>query len=300
MEFINQFRGELAALTAALIWAFATFIFVNLGKQLPPMSLNLAKTGIAIVITGLAILLLGDRNLTGDMGSIGLLFVSGAIGISFGDTAFFEALRCLGARRALLMESLAPPLTALLALVFLNEVLSSTAWLGIVLTIAGVSWVVVERTPDVVQDYLRPWRGIGFGLMAALGQAGGAVITRSVLVDTDMSTLWSTLIRLTGGTVVLLLWRGMRGQTWQGVEVLRTPRFLWILVSTSFASTFLAIWLQQTSLKYAAAGVAQSLSATSPLFALAIGLVVGEMVTIRAFLGVIMALGGIWLLFGQG
>jgi drug/metabolite transporter (DMT)-like permease len=300
MEFISQFRGEVAALTAALIWACATFIFLKLGKQLPPMSLNLAKSGIAIVLTVLAILLLGDRTISADIRGIGFLFVSGAIGIAFGDTAFFEALKCLGSRRALLMESLAPPLTALLALVVLQEVLTATAWLGIGLTIVGVSWVVVERTPDVAQQYLQPMRGIIFGLMAALGQAGGAVITRSVLVDTDMSTLWSTLIRLIGGVVVLFLWRSIRRQPWQGLETLRTPRFLGILVATSFMSTFLAIWLQQTSLKYAAAGVAQSLSATSPLFALVIGLLLGETVTVRAFLGVIVALGGIWLLFGQG
>jgi drug/metabolite transporter (DMT)-like permease len=65
----------------------------------------------------------------------------------------------------------------------------------------------------------------------------------------------------------------------------------------AFFGTYLAIWLQQTALKYAPAGVAQALLATSPIFVLPLLLALKERVSLRAALGALVALAGIWLLF---
>ena len=65
----------------------------------------------------------------------------------------------------------------------------------------------------------------------------------------------------------------------------------------AFGSTYLGIWLQQTSLKFAPTGIAQTLLATSPIFILPIMALMGEKVSIRAILGVLLAIGGISLLF---
>jgi drug/metabolite transporter (DMT)-like permease len=60
----------------------------------------------------------------------------------------------------------------------------------------------------------------------------------------------------------------------------------------------MGIWLQQISLKYAAAGVAQTLFATSPLFVLPIVAVMGEYISLRSLLGAILAIAGVGLIFG--
>jgi drug/metabolite transporter (DMT)-like permease len=295
---ILNFRGELAALSAALIWAIASIIYIRLGKQLPPLVLNLSKSAIAIVLILLTLLLRGNFLPDTTPAAVGLLLLSGAIGIGFGDTAFFEALNCLGARRCLLMEALAPPLTAFLALIFLGEQLSILAYLGIGLTVAGVSWVIVERVPDGGQGNFRPLRGVGFGMIAALGQAGGSVLSRAALASTEVSPLWSTLIRLAAGVAVLLVWAVFQQRSKQGFRPLRSPRLLAILTLAAFFSTYLAIWLQQTAFKFTAAGIAQALSATSPLFVIPVAMWMGDRVSPRAILGVLVALGGVWLLFG--
>ncbi|NJN58582.1 MAG: DMT family transporter [Leptolyngbyaceae cyanobacterium SL_5_9] len=295
---ILNFRGELAALSAALIWAIASIIYIRLGKQLPPLVLNLSKSAIAIVLIGLTLGLRGDFLPETTPAAVGLLLTSGAIGIGFGDTAFFEALNCLGVRRCLLMEALAPPLTALLALIFLGEQLTALSYLGIGLTVAGVSWVIVERVPDAGRGNFRPLRGVGFGMIAALGQAGGSVMSRAALASTEISPLWSTLIRLAAGVAVLLIWAVFQQRGKQGFRPLRSPRLLAILTLAAFFSTYLAIWLQQTAFKFTAAGIAQALSATSPLFVIPVAMWMGDRVSPRAILGVLVALGGVWLLFG--
>jgi drug/metabolite transporter (DMT)-like permease len=297
MSFLLDFRGELAALSAALIWAIASVIYLGVARQLSPLTLNLVKGAISIAFILLTLLLRGDFLPDTTPLALGLLMVSGAIGIGMGDTAYFEALYCLGARRALLLEALAPPLTAVLALGFLQEALSWNSGLGIALTIAGVTWVVVERVPAAEQEQLRSARGIGFGIVAALGQASGAVLSRAALAQTEISPLWSTLVRLTAGTLVLLLWLSWQQQSVQELKLLRSPRIFGTVTVTAFFSTYLAIWLQQIALKFTAAGIAQSLSATSPLFVLPLAIGLGERVSPRTILGVLVALSGVWLLF---
>jgi drug/metabolite transporter (DMT)-like permease len=55
--------------------------------------------------------------------------------------------------------------------------------------------------------------------------------------------------------------------------------------------------LQQISLKFTEAGIAKSLGATSPLFVLPLAIWMGEVVSLRAILGVLVALAGVGLLF---
>lgn len=295
-----SFPGELAALTAALIWAIASVIYTGMGRTLSPLILNLAKGTIAI---GFLIVTLGLRGqLFPEVGlpAIGLLLLSGAIGIGLGDTAYFQALKSLGARRTLVLEYIAPPLAALMALVWLREQLRWTAWMGMGLTIAGVLWVVLERELETEPRSSAPLSGIGWGVLAAVGQAGGSVLSRAALAGKTIDPMWSTLVRLTAGVLVLLMWAGVQRRDPSELKPLGDRRFLLTLTVTAFASTYLAMWLQQISLKHTATGIAQSLSATSPLFVIPIALWQGEKVSWRGILGVLVALGGVGLLLDRG
>jgi drug/metabolite transporter (DMT)-like permease len=297
-SFLLPFRGELAALSAALIWASASVIYIGVGRQLSPLILNFTKGWIAVVLLLFTLLLRGQFLPSISATHWGLLLLSGILGIGFGDTAYFNALNCIGARRTLLLETLAPSLSALLALLFLQEHLSPSAGWGIGLTLAGVFWVVAERIPTA-HTHFRPWRGLGFGLLAALGQSIGAVLSRAALSGTEIDPLWSTLIRLIGGTIVLAIWAAVRQTPREMLKPVQSRRLFTVVAGTAFISTYLGIWLQQISLKYAATGVAQALTNTSPLFVLPISFCMGEKVSLRAILGVTVTLVGVWLLFNR-
>lgn len=296
MTFLLQFRGEIAALAAALIWAIASIVYTGVGRQITPLALNFTKGWIVIVLLVLTLLLTRQAIPSIDAFNFLLLFLSGTIGIGFGDTAYFKALNCIGARRTLLFETLAPPLSAVFALLFLNEQISTSAWLGIGLTISGVIWVILERAADVHENF-RPLQGSVFGLLAAIGQAGGAVLSRSALVNSEIDSLWSTLIRLLGGTIVLFVWILLQRQSSEMLKPLQNRRLLIVIAGTGFISTYLGIWLQQTSLKFAATGIAQALSSTSPLFVIPLAWLMGDRITMRSVTGALIALLGVSLLF---
>lgn len=334
MTLITAYPGELAALGGALLWAIASTIYAQAGQTMVPLVLNVTKGVVAIAFMMMTLTLQQSVLPSLNAREWLLLIGSGIVGIGIGDTVFFMALNSIGARRTILLEALAPPLAAMLAIAFLGEVLGWAAYGGIGLTVFGVTWVVLERTaetPNAALETSSPSsrkssaasgvqplpsgvqpkpsevqpkqyrQGLLYALLAALCQATGAVMTRAALVDTSISPLWSGLIRLTAGTglavllVITLL--GSHRMERRVFQPLRSLSFLGLIAATAFGSTFLAIWLQQTALKFTAAGIAQALTSTSPLFVIPFAMMMGDRITLRSILGVLVALAGIWLLF---
>ncbi|MGI0490241.1 DMT family transporter [Alkalinema pantanalense CENA528] len=297
MAILLEFRGELAALGSALIWSIAAIVYTNLGQQFSPLILNFTKGWLAL---GMLILTLLPQIALGHslpLQAITLLTLSGVMGIGLGDTAYFAALNRIGPRRSLLIASLSPGLTALLSWQFLQEALSLRAWLGIFLTLSGVLWVTLDRNQPEDIPHLRYRRGIVMAILSALGQAIGAVLSRAALVNSTVDPLWSTLLRLGGGTIVLLGLIIAQQQAKDITQPLHPRRIFATIAVTAFFSTYVGIWFQQIAFKYTAAGIAQALNSTSPLFILPLALALGDQLSLRAILGAITACSGVWLLF---
>lgn len=294
--------GQLAALVAAFLWATSSFIYSFVGQKIPPLQLNFLKGIIAIFLILMTFGIQPPR-----IGSIALmpalmLALSGVIGIGLGDTAFFLALNNLGVRKTLLLETVAPPLSAFLGFILIGEIISPQLWLGIVLILFGVIWVIWERSErNLVVEYRI---GLIWVMLAAISQSLGAVLSRMALLNSEINPLESSLIRLMAGSAIALflslipIFSADKSLT---ATIKSLPaRTILIIFLASFGGTYLGIWLQQISFKYTSIGIAQTLLATSPLFSLVIALVRKEKVTLRSFLGVTLAIVGIgFLLIGS-
>lgn len=294
---MTDYIGEIAALSTAVLWAISTTIYGRVGIMIPPLILNTIKGAIAILLLGLTIIILKGETASLPLTPMVFLLVSGAIGIGLGDTAFFNTLKNLGARRTLLLETLAPPLTALLAAIFLDEQLTRLSWGGIFLTVMGVAWVITERSPQNTITASNLKAGLVWGVLTELAQATGAVLSRTALMDTVVSPLWSSLLRISAGVAIALLLILLQGRQGQFFQIQWSWRVVGLLAVAALIGTYLAIWLQQTGLKYAPAGVAQTLASTSPLFVLPLAAMQGDRITLRALAGVCLAIAGIGLLF---
>ncbi len=295
-----EYLGEISALAAALVWALATWIYSQFSHQFSAMQLNIVKGVIAsaMMFAIIPFMPLPERGWVIESEHILILAFSGVIGIAIGDSAYFAALKRLGANKTLLLESLAPPLSGVLALIVLEAELSVKSWLGVVITTAAVAFVVFRPSryePKVSKV------GIGFGILASICQASGVVISHYALVAGDIPPLWGAFIRLSIGVLVVILviqffepapfsdikkhWNGM-------ISKQKGMLFMAILVGT-----FLALWLQQIALKNSNPAIAQTLIATSPLFILLIYAWRGEKVSSISVIGTLAAVGGISLFF---
>jgi drug/metabolite transporter (DMT)-like permease len=311
IDFFEPYLGEIAALSAAFLWAISSVIYSRLGLKIAPLQLNLSKgiIAIALIVATLAWQktaftkseeapsFYGGVSLTDiSWQTIALLFLSGAIGIGLGDTAYFAALNSLGARRTLLLETASPPMGALLALMIIGEQLTPIAWCGILLTIIGIAWVISERNP--VDQVSISSLGVIWSVLAAIAQAVGSVISRFALIHSNISPLASTLVRLVGGTIIVMGLLLITDATKQSkVKLKLSLRSLGIIAIAATGSTYLGIWLQQTALKFAPTGIAQTFLATSPLFILPIVALQGEKINLRSLIGVLISLSGIAFMF---
>jgi drug/metabolite transporter (DMT)-like permease len=293
--------GEAAALGAALVWSIASMVFQRLGVTIDPLRLNVLKGLVSVTLFIMTIYLGGVIRPELDRTAIALIGSSGLIGIGLGDTAFFKALNSLGPRRTLLLVTSATPMTAVLGMVTLGETLTMQAIAGIIAIAGGIAWVISDRVADVQGSGVW-WQGVLWGLVAAASQAVGVVLSRAALADTDISALWSTVLRIAIGIVPLLLWESLgivrhrrERQAWR--KILTTPKILAAILFGSFFGTYLAIWLQQTSIKFAPVGIAQTLSSTSPLFVLPLAAWAGDRIRSRSLWGVAIVLVGVAMLF---
>ena len=288
--------GELAALAAAFVWALSSTIWQRVGQEIPAVVLNLLKGAIALFMLLSTLLIFGKSLPAINPNVLAMLLIGGVLGIGIGDTAWFVVLKYLGARRTLLLETLSPPLTALFAFIFLQEKLSLIACTGILLTIFGVAWVIAERTAETALPSKHIWLGLGMSLLGQTANASGAILSRAAFTQIDIDPLWTAALRLSGGmTVMLLFFNRINAES---LKQLKAPKILGAIVLAAFLGTYLGIFLQQTSFKYAPAGIAQALNSTSPLFILPASVLTGEKVSLRAVVGVVVAIAGIALLLG--
>ncbi|MDB1125637.1 DMT family transporter [Vibrio algarum] len=293
-----QYLGEIAAISAALAWAVATWVYSQFSHKFSAMQMNIVKGVVASTMMLFVLPTLPLPTLVLSPSHFWILAISGIIGIAIGDSAYFSALKRIGANKTLLLESLAPPLSGILALLVLGSALSSQSWIGVVVTTIAVTYVVFQPNDNSQPNSLS---GIGFGLLASICQATGVVISHYALVAGDVPPLLGALIRLSIGVlvvfaVVVFIEKRPIASMWSKLKQLKSKDRRWLVLAI-IVGTFLALWLQQVALKNANPAIAQTLIATSPLFILVIYAWNGEPITKKNVIGTIGALFGISLFF---
>ncbi len=138
-------------------------------------------------------------------------------------------------------------------------------------------------------------------MLAATANAIGAVFSRAAFTDTNISPLWAALFRLIAGVLIILIWALFPNQRNHvfGYPYWQSRRVILASFLAAFLGTYLGIWLQQTAIKLTNVGIASTLMQTSPIFVIPIAMFMGEKVSWRAIIGVIVAIMGIGLLFYQ-
>ena len=288
------------AILAAILWAIFSSLLENIARSIPPKELNIFKGAIACVLMVITSLFLHENYQNLPVSDVVILFLSGIVGIGLGDTAYYSGLRYIGSRRSLLLFALAPPMTALIAWIFLGERLDLLSWLGILITISGIAWVITERTPQgtVVHDPKTLRKGIILGVLASLGQAAGLVLSRSGMSDGAISSLQGAALRLVAGVLFTFGWVLVSRQPmgkWQHAE---DSKRIWGTLFITAIGTYISLWLQQLAIQGAPAGITQTLLSTSPIFILPVAAIRGEKVSMRAVLGAFVSIFGIMLVFG--
>lgn len=180
-----------AFITCAL-WAIGAVAARLLVTRLGPMLANFLRLAVATVFLAVWAFAWG-----GGIEGPGLpwLLASGFVGFGIGDVGLYFALPRIGARLTMLLsQCLAAPIAAIVEWLWLGTTLTLLEVLLGVIVIGGIALSLAPRD----NLHIEPGKlgsGILFGLIAAAGQGGGAVLSRKAF---EVSKLAG--IEIDGGT----------------------------------------------------------------------------------------------------
>ncbi|HVP91630.1 MAG TPA: DMT family transporter [Terriglobales bacterium] len=264
---LTRFRslGELMAIGSGLVWAAAVILYKVSGRTVHPLGLNLFKNVLALVFMAPTMLLLGERLLPPvPAKSVGLLLLSGFLGIAVSDTLFFYCLNRLGASLVAIVDCFYSPFVIGLSYVMLGERMAAWQIVGVVLIISAVlaaSRSNGDGAPVARKDLVA---GLVYGVLAMFFVAVGIVIVKPALATE--SVVWATLVRVVGGAIPLGLLIPLLPQRRAILKPLLDRANWKAMVPASFLGSYLSLILWMGGMKYAKVSVAAALNQLNTIF----------------------------------
>lgn len=258
--------GSLFALSSAFFWASAVILFKKSGDVFSPVTLNIYKSIVALVLVFATMLVLNipffpDRPLNDWL----LLALSGFLGITLADLFFFIALNRLGAGLVAIVECLYLPSVLLFSFLLLGESLSIGGIIGGILVLSAVVVGSARRTKDAVPvPGQQTASGIFAGVLAMIFLALGIVIIKEVLEQTDV--FWATLVRVSAAIVSLMALVFCHPGRTTYLRELKFSRAWFTALPASVCGNYVALILWVAGMKYTTASRAAILNQMSTIF----------------------------------
>lgn len=296
-----DFIGEIAAVATACFFALTALIFTSTGRSVGSQVTNRVRLLFALLYLVIlnAVLFREPLPFSADASRWIWLSLSGVIGLALGDAFLFQSFISLGARLGtLLLLGLAPVFGSIMAWMLFAETLTGMQIAGMGTTLAGITWVVLshEEPPDTPHGHTR--RGVIFGVLAALGQAVGLVLSKQGMLG-DFSPFQANAIRMVAAAICIWIWTTFERQARSTLQELhRQPRVIGLLALGAFVGPVLGVSASLFAVQHAEIGVASTLMALTPVILLPVShFVYKEKVTWQAVLGTVVAIAGVAILF---
>lgn len=294
--------GEWAAVATALLWTMSTLAWTIAGRRVGSLPVSFLRLVLACgLLSAYGWAMRGQPwPSDADARTWWLLGVSGFMGFFVCDACLFEALVLIGPRLTLLLQSLVPPVTIILSWIFLAEALTVSQIVAMVITVAGVVWVILERRTlesGKSQTHHHAW-GVTLAVLAAGAAAVSTVLGREGIGQYDAAA--ATYIRILGalpGYVVLLTLVSY----WKRVgRTLVQARTMMIMCFGCFVGPFLGVILYMVALRHCPAGVVATILSTMPVLVLPFSILIfKEKISWRAAGGAALAVFGVMLMCQQ-
>ena len=297
---MNNYLGELFAVGTAILWSITSTFFTIGGKRVGSVVLNRIRLVIAVVFLSVTHLIFYGSffPIHAEPSQWFWLGLSGIVGLVLGDTFLFQAFVLVGTHLSMLLMSLVPIISSLIAWFFLHEELSIVKLCAIMLTIGGIILVVLSKKNSNVNKNRKHFIiGILCGLAGAFGQALGLVIAKKGL-GSDFSGLSATIIRVSIAMCVIWLYTIVTRKAKYTIQKLSNKKATLAITAGAFAGPFLGIWFSMLAIKWTYIGIASTLMALPPVILLPISYwIFKEKITIQSIIGTLLAISGSALIF---
>lgn len=292
------FLGEISALVTATLWGGTSLAFTAAIRRVGSVQVNVTRMILASVFLGVTVLVMRFPT---DVTAEQFLFLalSGFAGLVIGDSFLFKAYQDVGPRIAMLVMSMAPAMSALLAYLFLGETLSLAGILGIGVTVGGIALVVFDRQRSGKLQRRGSAAGVLFAFAGAAGQAVGLILAKQAFLLGALHPMVATLVRIAVAVVVLgpaMIVAGLYKNPFRTFA--KEKRALGFTSLGALLGPTLGITGSLIAVSLTKVGIAATLMATTPIVMLPmVRYITKEELTWKAIAGAVIAVVGVAILF---
>ena len=259
--------GIFSAFGATLSWTYACSIWRTQTNIYKPIEINFLKNVIAFIIFSPIIFIF---NYSTDYKYFLILILSGIIGIGLGDTFYLKSLNLIGTRKTLSIEALSPLIAAITGTLFINENLDIIAWIGIVIVSGALVKIIknksylIDKDSKLVLSHNSLEKYI-YSFLSVLCAVIAALLSRIVLVESDLTPIFTTEIRLFGSIIFLSSIKKIKLNFFTNNFDMKEKGKFMISV---LMGTNIGIFLQQIVFQSLPLGIGWTLLSTSPIISL--------------------------------
>lgn len=290
--------GELSALATAFCWSGSSIAFAEATLRIGSVRVNVTRLILAaLLLAGTIVAFEIPFHLS--QAQFLNLSISGLLGLVFGDTFLFKSYELNGARISSLVMSTAPAITAIFAFLTIHEVLSAWGIIGMIVTLAGIGLVVFRRQAQSTVSRKITGTGIFYPFLGACGQGGGLITAKIAFNEGEINGITATFIRICASLILLVpvaRFTGRYKEPWRFYSLERKAlglTFLGAILGPCLGITFSLI-----SIVHVKVAIAATIMATVPIIMLPlVKLIYKECLTWHAYVGAIIAVAGVAILF---
>jgi len=300
-----QYTGEIAALLTAVFWTVTSLSFESAGKKIGSLQVNLIRLVVAFIIFCVVNYFRRGMIVPLDAGGErwAWLALSGLVGFVIGDLLLFQAYVVIGARISMLIMALTPPITAFVSWMMLGETLSRMNWVGMFVTLTGISIVILKREKKeenskkkrkITTSY--SFSGISLALGGAVSQGVGLVLSKKGMGDYDAFAA-SQIRVITGmfGFGIIILFAKRYGKIWTALQHKSAMKRVAL---GSFFGPFLGVSFSLIAIQNTQAGIAATIMAIVPVLIIPPAILFfHEKVNWKEILGAVITVGGVAIFF---
>ena len=296
---MTNYIGELAAVATALFWTITALAFERASLRVGSLSVNIIRLYIGFLFLSVFTYFYRNSFFPYDASfySWFWLILSGFVGFVFGDLFLFKSFTVIGSRFAMLIMTMVPPITALSGWIILGERLTSMNFVGMLLTIGGISLAIFSRSNANGKLLLKlSVKGILCAFGGALGQALGLVLSKLGMKSFDPFA--ATQIRLIAGMFGFTVLVTILGRWGSVLKALSNRQGMATISLGSFFGPFLGVSFSLLAVQHAKTGIASTIMAIVPVLIIPPAVFLyKEKVTLFEILGAMVSICGVALFF---
>lgn len=285
--------GEGLALAAAFGWVGSSVFLERASKETGTLAVNLIRLIVAMFFLGIITYLKRGLVLPLDVTkeSFKFLSISGLFGLFLGEFFLYKSYIKIGPRITLLVMTFTPIAVSILSFFILGEKMEGFKILGVVLTIIGITVVILRKKND--KEFSKV--GFGYALLAMLGESLGIIFTRLGSIDYD--SFATIQVRTIPAILAFIIYISLKKE-WSNIKegAINKKGMIYIVLGTVVAT--LGVTALVEAMKYANVGIVSTLAATSPILIIPISIIFfKEKVNILEGIGALVSFTGITIFF---